>query len=97
MARWQSTTSVNTHRRAPLQYPLISDAFVFPTDGRNYRRRSIRSRCIPLRDARHCRHTYDECQSRWGVLWNYYVILGWTTHEIWLEVASYGIIPWPGD
>lgn len=97
MAEWQSTMSVNTHRKGAVRYPLISDAFVFPTAGRDCLYRSIRSRCIPLIGARHCRRTYDACQRRWGCLWIYYVILGWTTLEILLDWSGNGGPRWWWD
>jgi len=86
MAELPSITSVSTLRKAPLQYPVISDEFVYLTAGRACPSLSMKARCIPLREARHCRNTSAECQSRWGILWRYYVICTWTTRETFIDI-----------
>jgi len=85
MARWRSTTYVNTLARGRAHFPVISDEFVYLKRGRNCPRQSMSTRCIPLIGARHCRTTFVECQRKWGTLWIYSVIVGWTTREIWSE------------
>jgi hypothetical protein len=85
MARWQSTTYVNTLARGRALFPVISEEFVYLKRGRNCPRQSMSTRCIPLIGARHCRRTFDVCQSLFSTLWIYSVIVGWTTHEIWYE------------
>jgi len=97
MAGSRRITSVSTLQKGAVQYPLTSDEFVFLANGRNCPHLSIRSRCIPLVGMRRLRSTYDACLSHWGVLWQYYVLIGWTTREILLETASYGITRWLAD
>jgi len=97
MARSRQITSVNTLQRGAIAYPVTSDEYVFLANGRSCPYLNIRSRCIPLVGMRRLRITYDGCLLYWGALWTYYVIVGWTTREIWLNMDSYGIVPWPGD
>ena len=91
MARWQSAMSVSTLAKGRVLFPVISDAFVYLERGRYCPRQSMSTRCIPLIAARHCRATFDECQRRWGSLWIYSVILGWTTKEMYIEPYSWPV------
>lgn len=81
--------SVNMRRRAPLQYPVISEGFVFLDNGHVCPYLNIRSRCIPLAGASHLRSTYDACLSRWGVLWRFYGTCIWTTRETFIDHARW--------